>query len=144
MWLEGPEWLKVPLCSEDEGDAVIPDECMEELRARDQTLVMYSTLNNPTSIIDVTRFSTFRRLRRVIAQMMCFIRLTRAKMKKRLVNCQLSIGDMELAHRILLHVAQADLVKNNRFGSWKHQFSLYQDTEGIWRCRGRLEECFDL
>ena len=51
MWLEGPEWLKVPLCSEDERDAIIPDECMEELHSRDETLVMYSTLNEPTAII---------------------------------------------------------------------------------------------
>ena len=70
--------------------------------------------------------------------MMRFIRLTWARTNKQSVNSQLNIGDMELAHRILIRVAQADLVKNNQSGSLRHQFSLYQDTEGIWRCWGRL------
>lgn len=31
------------------------------------------------------------------------------------------------------------MTENHRFSSWKHQFTLYQDSERIWRCQGRLE-----
>lgn len=72
VWLEGPERLKAPL--QLHGEHLVPDECMTELRSEDRTLVMYNVLGNPTSIIDPTQFSTLRRLRRVVAQIVRFIR----------------------------------------------------------------------
>ena len=33
---------------------------------------------------------------------------------------------------------QKDLILDQKFKDWKHQFHLFQDNRGVWRCGGRL------
>ena len=52
---------------------------------------------------------------------------------------ELSSREIAKAESRWLLAAQLHLVKEKTFPMWKKQFGLYLDDEGLWRCRGRLE-----
>ena len=52
---------------------------------------------------------------------------------------ELSSREIAEAESRWLLAAQLHLVKEKTFPMWKKQFGLYLDDEGLWRCRGRLE-----
>ena len=124
---------------EDEKDETVPDECMEELCNKNRTMSMYALVNS-MSIRDVNHFSTKRRLKRVVAHVMLFIRSVKAGIRKdQSVDSQLCVGVMKVAHSILIRMSQIHLTENRQFISWKHQFGLYKDSKGVWRCHCGLE-----
>ena len=96
FWLQGPDWLKNPLPLEEEQGHPIPDECLEEVRHRENRTVSLLTASVPvdvTTIIDARKFSTFRRLLKVMSQVFRFIRLLRHYHETR-VSKEMSLRDM--------------------------------------------------
>ena len=35
---------------------------------------------------------------------------------------------------------QEDPILDQKFKDWKHQFQLFQNNKGVWRCGGRLHK----
>ena len=77
--MQGPDWLKGPLPIESECDGPVPDECLQEKCYDDnRTAILCATsvLVSITTIIDA-KFSTFKRLLRVMSQVFQSVRLLR-------------------------------------------------------------------
>lgn len=96
--------------------------------------------NALNEIIDVERFSDINKLLRVIAYAKRFIANLRAKASK--VECK--IGDLESseitdAKLTLVKLEQQTLKQQRNFHDLTHNLGLFEDKEGILRCKGRLE-----
>ena len=117
FWLEGPVWLRRQLCLEDERDQVVPEKCLEELRKADKKVLVLctATTTHQATVVDVERFSTLKRLLRVIAQVFRFIRLSRRRPETGEIDKRLTACDMESAHELLIQMVQSSLAENQKF-----------------------------
>ena len=53
-------------------------------------------------------------------------------------SCALSTDDVNDGLRYWLKKLQLILIEMKEFELWKQQFGLFKDSDGLWRCRGRL------
>ena len=113
FWLEGPPWLKTQFELVDDSLAPLPEGCDQELRNK-REVVLFCSAGECKSVIDVERFSTFNHLRRVMAQVMKFIRILRKAPQDEMVLSR----DMELAHTATnMHLPIQALNKKGNFVS---------------------------
>ena len=127
-----------------ESDA-LPPECLEELRVKDRgmfTMSVWGSLSGVSPgariecIMDIGHFSSYERLINSTAYVLTFL----GNLKKKLKSTD--EGDRETdseeylrrAEVMWIGAAQRDHIKKD----WMKQFTLYLDSDGIWRCRGRL------
>ena len=115
-----------------EDDHTIPEPCLNELSRKDKKTVTLcvSMANHQAAVVQVEQFSTLNRLQRNVAQVFRFIQLLQRK-DINVESRRLMARDMELAHKYLWQVAQSTLTQNRRFESWKLQFGLIKDQEGL-------------
>lgn len=141
LWRRGPDWLtsaELSVCRE--GDPTcMPEECIQELRAKDRRLLHSLVVFEPTTrigqLIQCEHFSSAQRLLRVTA----YVLLAAEKFKKKLrETTTLTVPLLNQAETFWVKEAQTHLVKCIQFHDWKKQLSLFIDPEGVWRCGGRL------
>jgi hypothetical protein len=133
FWLRGPEWLREPISLELSQENV-PEECLIEMKANPVTLC---TTVGVSTLINANNFSSFKRLHRVMSQVVRSVRLFKSY-KQVVVERELLEQDWEVAYKYLIHNSQATLPHHTKFKSWTQQFGLYKDNQGFWRCQGRL------
>ena len=105
LWWKGPDWM-----------VSAPDRWpLPPVQIRDQSTegdieVCHVTITLPRrkSIVDVERYSTFWRLRRITAWMMRFTKNTRSKQEDRLMTAYLTTEEMFKAERHLFSIAQEE------------------------------------
>ena len=144
LWRQGPEWLYagVEPCAETKPLSTMPEECTTELRkcsARALTLV--TTISKPvvSELIDSKRFSTLAKLLRVTALVLQAIE--KFKIKR---NCRSDTdvsptgAQLSAAELLWMKDAQHSTTLKNEFEAHKRQFNLFEDENGLWRCKGRL------
>jgi len=51
---------------------------------------------------------------------------------------ELSPEDLEAALVYWVKISQKSLFQEKEFNMWSHQFQLFQDDLGLWRCERRL------
>ncbi|KAL5457182.1 hypothetical protein EMCRGX_G034427 [Ephydatia muelleri] len=145
-------WLTLPpgLCEPEHETSEI-DSCSSEASAMELKIGSRPTSQNTHSLVvqelyqfdSVIRcedFSTLRRLFRVTAYVQKFVALLKSKVRgvSQHVTTNLVAGDLASAERLWVKLSQKQLPKHSKFEAWQQQFGLYCDTDGIWRCRGRL------
>ena len=64
---------------------------------------------------------------------MKFIRALRTR-----VTQSVTVFDIDEARVQWIKDVQLDLMEDPRFDQWKHQFKLFKDDLGVWRCGGRM------
>ena len=140
-WFDGPDWLltmeepatKKPLLS-------MPHECLAELRKTPApTPVLVSQADTKLSVsclIEIQRFSDVERLWRVTAYVLLFPE----SLQKTDSSSRMSTQWLEKAERLWVKAAQADLRSDSKYEtSWKAQLGVFEDNNGLLRCRGRLK-----
>ena len=145
-------WLTLPpgLCEPEHETSEI-DSCSSEASAMELKIGSRPTSQNTHSLVvqelcqfdSVIRcedFSTLRRLFRVTAYVQKFVALLKSKVRgvSQHATTNLVAGDLASAERLWVKLSQKQLPKHSKFEAWQQQFGLYCDTDGIWRCRGRL------
>lgn len=139
LWRKGPDWLtsgEISVCQEDES---MPEECIQELKAKDRkllhSLVVVERTTRIGQLIQCEHFSSAQRLFRVTA----YVLLAAEKFKKKLrETTTLTVPLLSKAETLWVKEAQTHLVICTQFNNWKKQLSLFIDPEGVWRCGGRL------
>ena len=151
LWQEGPKWLT---CFTEDTNSVfnsthIPEECFVEMRAEEKVKCQTSSLllaaTEPCGIAQIMKaedFSDLRRLLRVTALVLKFVRTMKSSLKKDISSqsesaAQDIMGDAEI---MWIKEVQKSLSKNPKFEIWRKQFGIFTDSQGIMRCNGRLSK----
>ena len=66
------------------------------------------------------------------------IRRTTDKNGKVHTSITLSANEISSAETLWIKEVQKKLTASKNFETWKRQFELFTDAEGLWRCGGRL------
>ena len=157
LWFYGPSWLSEAVVQEELPGEEIPEDCISELRVADRrALSLLVNENRLAEIIDLKKYSRLDRLCRVTGLVLKFIHLLKA-VRRRYSACSTQSDERRereahapcehYAHTILMQRSeqlwiiecQKSIIQDEKFQIWQKQFQLFQDTEGIWRCGGRLK-----
>ena len=137
LCFNGPEWLtRGEIGEEIDPQNDIPEECVMELRSKEADVV-HCLLDvegaGVSNVLNIERFSSLNKLLRVTTHVLMFImRLRRPTEPPTELSLYLR-GEV-----LWILEAQSLLLRDKRMKEWKRQFGLFQDSDGIWRCGGRL------
>ena len=145
LWLHGPQCLEG--CTEPEKQVLetFPRECLMEMKSKDREKVTFSMVNsNRPTVVPCEDYSTLQRLLRVTAYVLKFIRIIRKQQKpdsqqSTQPSAVLCAEDTTAALSYWLKMSQSTLPDKEQFPLWNQQFGLFKDSDGVWRCGGRLE-----
>ena len=124
----------------------LPKECLMEMKVRDREKVTVSMVSsNGHALLPCEDYSTLERLLRVTAYVLKFIRLIRKPQRRDSQQSLLQSStilcaeDMSAALGYWLKMSQSTLHNEEQFPLWSKQFGLFKDSNGVWRCGGRLD-----
>ena len=139
-WLNGPNWLSKFQGDELESqDLSVPEECLSEMKGTQETHNQLSSESNSCNcIFNYEIYSSLRKLLRVTGYVFKFIQILRARIKNPdgLINCELTADDQTKSLTYWIKISQQSLFEDENFNSWRLQFGLILDDEGIMRCGG--------
>ena len=144
IWLSGPNWLWHQTEELVMSEIGVPEECLGEMKHKDLTcsLVAAGTTKPSESLSQVIcpeRYSSSSRLFRVTALVFRFIaRLRKPSHSSDPTNPEVSTEEINQARSRWIRNMQARMTEDGNFPTWKRQFGLYQDKQGLWRCGGRM------
>ena len=114
----------------------LPDECLTELKkgSMGSTHGMLTVVGATglSQVIDVMKYNKLYHLLRVTTYVFRFIKILTRSVRESIVQ-ELIKSEIEWVKE-----AQIVLVLNEKFQMWKGQFRLFLDSDGVWRCGGRL------
>ena len=86
-------------------------------------------------------FSNWQRLLRVTALILKFVRIMKLLLKRDAQSRDESTTQLiAVAETLWIKEVQKSLSKNPKFETWRKQFGIFTDHQGITRCTGRLAE----
>ena len=111
-------------------------ECLAELERKDQCTHGLLTANSDRGlceVIDCSKFSSLDCLLAMTGHVPKFCKILLSKIRSDIsINC-------DQAEKMWIRESQRTLLTDANFNQWRRALSLFQDDEGIWRCRGRLQ-----
>eukprot|EP00794_Sanderia_malayensis_P005770 gene5770-biopygen4684 len=141
LWWEGPFWLKE---NRDKWPSIfLVDESNDVIEERKKSvatvMVAVETKNGISEIMDITRFSSLKKLFRVTAYVRRFIHNLKQKVaKKDFDRTKLRVEEIKEAEREWIVGAQFFLQDNKDFAKYKDQLGIV-NKDGILICKGRFE-----
>ena len=119
----------------------IPKECLAEMKAKDLKLVhgLLATADTIglSQIVKCEDFSSLDRLLSVTALVLKFCQRLQSKVQPEAAAS--SYDENSKAEELWILKSQKFMMNNKNFKHWGKQFDLFQDNNGIWRCRGRIQ-----
>ena len=127
-WNHGPTMLYEKIDGEEHQQPMImevPEECRKEMRIADQrklennsqvSLLAVEGKSMVAKIINCDNFSSFRRLLRVTARVLKFIKIIKGKCKSK----DLRADDIKEAKLLWLKEIQSSLKRNPNYGCWTY------------------------
>ena len=144
LWWDGPSWLRGPPECYPTSESVAEEEeilkeCQKEVKLQPKKVTSLLIVPGESNcrisrVIDCTRFSTWRKLLRVTALVLKFIKL----LKKSVVTPIVVAEDILHAEKLWIKDVQEDLKeKKDYYQKLEGQLGLFEEN-GIVRCRGRI------
>ena len=138
LWWSGPHFL-ASLSTEDWPRDKFLENANEEEKVNcnkvHNLLSSSESCVNISSIIDIEKFSSMKKLLMVTKYVLLFINnLKKSISKPSLFNCD-SLSDVE---NLLLKDVQRDIVSHKSYNQWKISLNLFTDSDGIIRSKSRL------
>ena len=152
LWVEAPKWLAhFTETSEGEFDSVhVPEECLAEVRADEkgkrqrETSSLLLAAAEPCGIAQIIRsddFSNLQRLLRVTTLILKFVRIMKLLLKRDAQSRDESTTQLiAVPETLWIKEVKKSLSKHPKFETWRKQFGIFTDHQGITRCTGRLAE----
>ena len=138
LWFNGPDWL-VQGIMEDEPELEMPDECIVEMKEKlfesdESTCCLTVTEEVGVSqVIECKSYSNLRRLTRVTCSALRFVNNLRSHSP--ISNSQLLFR----AEQLWIQDVQLTFAQEKSFKDLRRRLDLFQDSNGLWRCGGRLQ-----
>ena len=142
LWHTGPPWLGRGELDRSAagGESQAPEECLSELKKEKEQIHGLLTAGSEcglSQIMDCKKFGSFERLIRTTTLVLKFCR--KLLNKVRMGNSEDHLDPRaEAEHRWTLE-CQKMVTSDRKFEQWRKQLDLFQDEEGVWRCRGRIQ-----
>ena len=138
MWFNGPPWMGEDIYGQliENPLGEMPSECLQEMRVHKTCSDTYSLLIHECKLqhlIVLNNYSSLEKLCRVTEFVLRFI----DSIKGGNIEHNLENYSLRAEYKWVVE-CQKVLVSNHKFKEWKHQFQLFEDPRGIWRCGGRL------
>ena len=137
LWWSGPQFLNS--LSEDWPEDIFLENVNEEEKISSNKV--HNLLNtsesfiNFSSIVDIEKFSSLKKLLMVTKYVLLFIdKLKKSISKPSLFNCD-SLSDVE---NLLLKDVQRDIISHKNYNQWKISLNLFTDSDGVIRSKSRL------
>ena len=145
LWRNGPEVPFQHDVIEDQSDANIPLECLEDLRANEKRsvhgLLTHEVDGNGVGrLIEIQKFNSFGRLVNVLTRVLEFCSMLHRKKSPTAFD---SI-ERSFVENLLIKDAQVSLKTHENFSKWEKQLFLFSDDNGILRYRGRIDNASNL
>ena len=148
IWLNGPPFLYteeeswVPSIVE---NMPVPEDVLRELKNDNikSTTVNVGIVEKciDLSVIDIERFSSFKKLVAVTAFVLRFknnlLSLVR-KLDNVICGREVTVSELLGAENLWIKYEQTTLKKSSTFDQWRRSLGLFEDNDGRLRCRGRL------
>ena len=157
LWWEGPHFLKSIsiennilnnnyLINEENGDSFSKD-FYDEIRSNASNVNLITcestqNVNNIEKIIDIKRYSNFRKLLRVTSWILRFINNIKSKVSGKESIFTLYLNKEELANskNLWLRANQRELVISDKFTDLQNSLRLQLHEDGLYRSTGRLNQ----
>ena len=137
QWFNGPKFLQESEedwpCSDTDFEPEFTEEVLKEMKA-DQVLFTSATKKySLKDIINVERFSTYRKLLRTTAVVLKFVRILRSTCSKGIkMDKNITSKDIEEAERLWIVEEQVENSTDSQ--GLEEQLGLYKDEYGVIRC----------
>ena len=145
LWRNGPSWLAHGEIEGNAQELTPTEECLAEMKTKCRgqvSLLVTEKSIRLEELISCHNYSTLRRLLAVTAFVLRYVRVLKFKAKLSIVegprSLVLEADEVAKAEVLWVIESQSQLTKDKDFGTWKKQFGLFLDHEGMWRCGGRL------
>ena len=141
LWRDGPLRCGV---IEEQLDANVPPECLEELRASEKRVVHgLLASEDGQSAENLVKVQNFSSLSRLIGVLTCVLKFC-SILRKKTGSTAFDGNERKSAEFLLIKEAQVSLKAHKNFPTWEKQLSLFADDNGILRCRGRIDHASTL
>ena len=143
LWKHGPDWLpEVALTNQGGHEASpqdMPVECTPELKVSTHNLLTTTSQPLISKVIDCENYGSLLRLVRTTAQVLRAVkRFKREHIPKPTHPTLLTTAELSDAERLWISEAQRTLTNSKNFNSWRTEFGIFLDDDGLFRCGGRL------
>jgi hypothetical protein len=109
------------------------------MRVEDKKVVVLANVlaaGNMGNLVDCSRFSSWSKLRRVVAYVRRFVKNVKSNGMR---SCgKISAEEVREAEELLIKFAQAGLQALPKYSVWKEQLGIFLDEAGVLRCAGRM------
>ena len=140
LWWHGPMWLKEREDSWPTVKAIQPTtESSEEERKAAVLAVQVDTPLGLDRVVQIDRYSCIRKLLRVTAWIKRFCFNVQKKTKEERKREALTLPELTEVENDWIKVAQNELKRNDNYKQLVGTFGLSEDSNGVLRCKGRLE-----
>ena len=146
LWLYGPGWLREAAVVPDHEDITdMPEACAIEQKKAKETHNLLTPADGKKQarigvLIKADDVSSKEKLLRLTASVLKYVKVWKCKAKKSDIDLSDAItsSDLQEAENHWIREMQTLLIDSPKFITWKQQFGLFADDNGIWRCGGRL------
>lgn len=151
LWWRGPSWLSEPVSSWPKSEVChqsLTEECITEQKKSlagkvvSETVLLVANQPNLDACIPISIFICCDKLFRVSALVHRFVRnlKIKAKILKEGTVCHEEVTEAEIAHAevLWLRSVQRNLKSLTNYSHLEHEFGLYEDENGVVRCKGRI------
>ena len=146
LWWRGPSWLSEPVFSWPKSEVChqsLTEECItEQKKSLAETVLLVANQPDLDACIPISNFSCCDKLFRVTALVHRFVRnmKIKAKILKEGTVCHEEVTEAEIAHAevLWLRSVQRNLKSLTNYSHLEHEFGLYEDENGVVRCKGRI------
>ena len=132
LWFSGPDWMADGL-PEDEFELDMPQACVAEMKVRSTCCLTVAQEVGVSQVIECENYSNLKRLICVTGNVLCFVN----NLKRRSPSSGLQ--PFVQAETLWIQDVQSVMIQENAFDNLKKQLDLFQDSNRLWRCGGRLE-----